>query len=1116
MNLKSKVFIVAASTIAMIGFAIAPVIASAATYTFSTNLTVGSKGTDVMNLQKVLNMSASTQVAVVGAGSPGMETSTFGQLTKSAVMKWQKMNNISPVSGFVGPLTRAALNAMGGTVVTTGLPAGCTSTVGFSPITGASCSTGVTTTPVVGGSLVFNTTTQPVNSLAPQGAARVPFTTFTLTNTGTTVATVNGITVQRTGLGQDSVFSGLVLVDSNNVQYDTSKTLNSNHQAVVGGTFTINPGETKTLTVAGNMNANLGSYAGQVVSVSVVGVNSTATVSGSFPVTGASQTVNATLTLGSVSTSTSSFDPGSTQQENIGYTGVRFTGVKFTANSAEDLKLYSLRWRQVGTSGSSNLANVVTIVNGTSYPTTVSADGKFYTSVFPGGILIPKGNSIDAYIQGDLTGSNSAGQTVQFNIDRATDLYFVGQLYGYGISPLYPTAQPWWTGYVTSIQAGTATTIAKANSVAAQNIAVNVPNQVLGGFTTNFAGEPVSTQGMTFTIATSSGTLGGGLITSVSIVDQNGTVVAGPVDATAVGVGTTQQLYFTDTVTFPIGSNTYTLKGKIPSAASNGTVITVTANPSNWTNVTGQVSGNTISLGVGSFTMNPMTVKAANLGVSISTQPTSQSIVAGAQNLVLANIQLDASQSGEDIRLSSLPVKITAAAGGAAADLTTCQLWNGTTALNTGSNVVNSFTSGTAKVYSFNNSLTIPKGTIVTLSVACNVSSSAASNATYQVGADTTGSDYAITGVTSSNSVTTSAGTLTLNASNGGVMTVANGSLTMAVDPSSPSYTVVAGASTGVTVGVIKLRATNEPVNLSKIGLVLTTGSASDVTNTYLYNGSTLLGTATFTGGNLTATSTLLSPLALAANVDTLITIKADLADVGPSQSGTEGKLVKIDPQSAQGTGQNSGLTVNAGAVAGVAGVRVFNSYPTLSLDTLPSTGVADGRLIHFKVTANATGPVGLGQFSFTLSTSTATVTNINLYAYTDAAYSQPVSGQGSSGLIGSQVNSAVNGTAFKITPSVNPLQVPTGSTLYFELRASVGGTQTGSSVVTIMNGDNAYPTNLTSGYFVATSSALTAGNNFLWSGNATSTASFSDVDWSNGYGLQGLPSAGLIQTRSN
>ncbi len=854
------------------------------------------------------------------------------------------------------------------------------------------------------------------------------------------------------------------------------------------------------------------SYAGQVVSLSVVGVNSTATVSGSFPLTGAAQTINATLSIGSVSTSTSSFDPGASQQRNIGDTGVRLSGVKFTANSSEDLKLYSMRWRQVGTASASDISNVVTNVNGTNYPTTVSSDGKYYTAVFPGGILIPKGNSIETYIQADMTGTNSASRTVRFDIDKVTDVYFVGQLYGYGVAPS-GTYTPWFSANTTTINAGTATTIGKANEVAAQNVASNVPNQVLGGFATNFAGEPVSVQTMTFTISTSTAGLGG-LVTSVSIVDSNGAVVAGPVDATWAA-GSTQTLSFTDTVTFPVGRKVYTLKGKVPSGATNGAVITMSTTPSGWGNVTGQVSGNTVTISTGSFNMNQVTVKAAALTVNISTQPTSQNVVAGSQNLVLANFQLDASNSGEDVRLSSFPVIITTAA---ASELTGCQLWDGATALNTGSRVINSFTTATAKTYSFDNSLTIAKGTLKTLSLTCNVSSSATGN--YQVTADTTNGDYAITGVTSGNSVTTSAG-LTLGTANGGTMTTTSGSLAASVDSSSPSYTVAAGGTTGVTVGVFKFRATNEAINLTKIGMVLTTGSSSDVTTVNLYNGATLLGTASFTGSNTTATSTLNTPFALAKDTDVLITAKADLSDIGTSQSGVEGKLVKIDATNAEGTGVSSGTTIQKGGItAGVAGVRVFNSYPTLALDTLSSTGIGDGKLMRFKVTAASAGPIGISQMKFTVATTTLNFTNVGLYAYTDSSYSTGISGQGTSGQIGSNI--AVGSTASGVStltaaPTTNPVQVPAGSTIYFELRGTVAANATGASAVTTLSGDSAYITTNDSfrGFYVATSSNATSTSNFVWSGNATSTAGLFDVDWSNGYGLAGFPSSGLIQGRS-
>ncbi len=72
---------------------------------------MGSTGPDVLELQQLLNQWGYT-VTASGAGSPGNETTYFGSLTAKAVQKFQAANDISPISGYVGPLTRVKLNSL--------------------------------------------------------------------------------------------------------------------------------------------------------------------------------------------------------------------------------------------------------------------------------------------------------------------------------------------------------------------------------------------------------------------------------------------------------------------------------------------------------------------------------------------------------------------------------------------------------------------------------------------------------------------------------------------------------------------------------------------------------------------------------------------------------------------------------------------------------------------------------------------------------------------------------------------------------------------------------------------------------------------------------------------
>ena len=91
---------------------------------FGRNLKLGDRGTEVLALQKFLNQSQDTRIAQSGPGSPGEETDYFGQLTFSAVKKFQTKYrtevlypaDIFSATGYVGPLTRAKINTMNSSV----------------------------------------------------------------------------------------------------------------------------------------------------------------------------------------------------------------------------------------------------------------------------------------------------------------------------------------------------------------------------------------------------------------------------------------------------------------------------------------------------------------------------------------------------------------------------------------------------------------------------------------------------------------------------------------------------------------------------------------------------------------------------------------------------------------------------------------------------------------------------------------------------------------------------------------------------------------------------------------------------------------------------------------
>ncbi|TAK59324.1 peptidoglycan-binding protein [Patescibacteria group bacterium] len=415
------VFLAVGASSFLLFFLISPIAVSAEAvpmcpFSWSTTLKAGSIGNDVLKLQQFLNTDPATTIANSESGSVGMETTHFGQLTKQAVITFQEKyasdiltpNGLSKGTGVVGASTRAKLNAL---------------------CTGVTPQVSQTAPSVPSNTLTLTAVEQPIGSLALSGALYVPFTRVTLT-AGSEDVTVSRITIERIGPSVDINFANADLLLDEDSSFVGVAYFNSNHQATFKKPFTILKGESKTITIAGDMAADLTGHEGEIAGMKIVSIEATSPITGSLPITGTFHTMNSSLLIGAVTARLSSDDPRGDRTRFINDTGIIFSGVRITADSHEAIRLDSITWEQTGTAGSSDFTNIATIVNGVSYPATNNK--RFYTSVFEEPIIIQKGNSLDIAIKGDITTSGS-NRTVKFDINDAADINITGISYGFGI-----------------------------------------------------------------------------------------------------------------------------------------------------------------------------------------------------------------------------------------------------------------------------------------------------------------------------------------------------------------------------------------------------------------------------------------------------------------------------------------------------------------------------------------------------------------------------------------------------------------------------------------------------------------------------------------------------------
>ena len=1037
---------------------------------------------------------------------------------------------------------------------TAGLTVGanyCAESVTPTPTPTPSTSTGVLTM-----SLASDT---PAAGIAVENAARVGFTKVNFTATGGDV-TIDSMTVERTGVAQDAAFADIILLDVSNStsvamsnQIGNEKSLSSDHKSVFGDDITVKNGTTKSILVAANMGATLN--AGQTAYLGVVAVQvlGSATSSGSLPLTGNGQTFEGNVAIGTVTVANGGQNPAASTQ-NVGVVDYVVSSIKITAGGQEDIEISKIRFYQNGTAADGDVKNLELMVDGSVVGTVAAVVNKGADFVFTPPIVITKGNNKDFNLRLDLVDGSS--RTVSFDVDKKTDIVAKGKTFGYFRVPTYDnTTSPFYNANNTTIDVGT---ISFSKGVLPTlNVAEGSSNQPIGALKVTVQGEPIRVTQLVLGVSIA----GGGDttdVTDITVKDATGAVVAGPVDPDTT-VAARDTATSTDTIIFPVGTNTYTVYGKLSSDFSDGsTIIVDLPDPDTLITAKGNVTNQTITANPTSdLSLDTVTVRTATLLVSTSSSPASQSVIIGAANFTFSNFILNASNSGEDIRVSSLALAHKTDDDTTREDqIANLQLYNGSTALAPIVQPTNRASATTATTtITFTSPVVITKGGSVTLTLKGDIVNGAAAD--LHQWACLGSACVTATGASTGNTVTA---TVTNTASDGATMTLAtSGTFTLSSDASSPTQgALLTGGVSKATAGVLLFTAQNEDVDLTTLHFqtvnAVNQGDLLDeYAMVYLFDGDTQIASQAPTTTDRVTFTGLDGKLRMTKGVGKKLTVKVDSAAVtnqqgdGNTADAGDGVSFDVAQDAYSGKGVSSGTKVTDGNMSGTftgQQFTVYKSVPTWSKVALSSNTLTNSSglpLFRFKLTADAKGDIGFYRASFAITTTTATITafelieepgttnqvNLTNNATRDVSTQLIASSDGKGGqnqisiLFDTGTDGVANGGEFRF--------VSAGASKTFELRGTVANSTTGSSASIVFMSDNAFSGTNTDPRCAGFTSAM-AGNNtctgiaqqeqgkFVWSdlawGNSSTTAT-DTVEWFNGFRVPGLTTTSSAEVLS-
>lgn len=912
-------------------------------YTFSVNLTLGSKGADVSALQNILISGGYLKVSA--------PTGFFGPMTKAALAAWQSANGISPAVGYFGPKSRAAIATVPSPIPVPGpvpVPVGTDLMVGLASDNPASRT--------LGSGTAFNP------------ALKVKLTA------GSKNVKISSLSVMKSGFLANSNLNGVDVVDSMGKRHGNVVTsVNADNSVLI--TMATDPvmigaGSTEYLTV--RFNLLTGNYNGTVAfglnSVSAVGADTTA-VSGAFPLNGnAMNIVNGGTSLASttldVLTSTGSsslnVDPNSVQE----ITKFRIQEVA----SNEGVYLYGLTLYMYNTASDKDIKDVTLEAQDGTVLATAQPSGKNIVFNLASPYFIDKGLTKDFTVRAKIVDGTS--RKIEFVVYNNYDIDLRGASTGVSVIPgpgSNDTSFPIGNGFnIQTINSGSIT-FTRASDSPSASVVPGSTNVVLAKFNAKPTGENMELRQISFGVTQVSTALTGTIYVKV-----NGVTVY---SAAASGFATSGTVQTVTLSSYPIltsgQDSSITVEGSVNTSAAS--TATYTVNAFDLIQVKRLVTNDLTDPSVGTVNGLAVGVQAAKLAVTTLSTPVANSIVAGTNGYEYATFQLNAQSGGEDVKVTKV---IVASDGANLTEVGNLYLYkdNDTSPLSTTAS-----TASNAATVSFNFTTPIVVTRVAPVTLHLKADALSGTNAhTFHI-ASSSGNIVA-TGISTGNSLTH--GTDITYAGNGQAMThVAAGKLNLALvsgSGASPSANQIVSVNTANGVYFAwKMTSQFETQKITSLKLTASsTGSGALATTTLanirLFEGSTQIAqasqfdacTATVCTVTFTATDNLLTAPVPVTGVT--MSVKADVANGGTAILGNDfvfliaatsdlavkGNTTATTTATITGTPTASGITRVASQNVVISAVS-----PLSATDVGTGSGVVIG---VFKVANNGSAPIYL------------------------------------------------------------------------------------------------------------------------------------------------------------